>query len=98
MTPPVTTATSAPTPNAMGWNQTNTTVTLNAIDSGSGVQFVRYSLSGAQTAPTVNSSNPTPISVTAEGTTTVSYSAVDNAGNNETSKSFVVNVAKTDHI
>jgi hypothetical protein len=82
-------------PNAVGWNQTNTTVTLNATDTGSGVQFVRYSLSGAQTAPTINSSNPALVSITAEGTTTVTYLAVDNAGNNETSKSFVVNIDKT---
>lgn len=94
-TPPVTTATAAPMPNGMGWNQTNTTVTLNATDSGSGVQFVRYSLSGAQTATAINSSNPALVSITMEGTTTVSYSAVDNAGNNETSKSLVVNIDKT---
>jgi len=95
VTPPVTTAGATPTPNTAGWNQTNTTVTLNATDGGSGVQFVRYSLSGAQNAPTVNSSNPALVSITAEGTTTVTYSAVDNAGNNETSKSFVVNIDKT---
>ena len=94
-TPPVTTATAAPMPNGMGWNQTNTALTLNATDSGSGVQFVRYSLSGAQTATAINSSNPALVSITAEGTTTVTYSAVDNAGNNETSKSLVVNIDKT---
>jgi hypothetical protein len=95
VTPPVTTAGATPTPNAAAWSQTNTTVTLNATDGGSGVQFVRYSLSGAQNAPTVNSSNPALVSITAEGTTTVTYSAVDNFGNNETSKSFVVNIDKT---
>src|SRR5262245_36583133 len=95
VTPPVTTAGPTPTPNDAGWNHTNTTVTLNATDGGSGVQFVRYSLSGAQNAPTVNSTNPALVSITAEGTTTVTYSAVDNAGNNETSKSFVVNIDKT---
>src|SRR5262249_50565143 len=46
-----------------------TTVTLNATDSGSGVQFVRYSLSGAQTATAINSSNPALVSITMEGTT-----------------------------
>src|SRR5262249_18810562 len=95
VTPPVTTAVAVPMPNGLGWNQTNTTITLNATDSGSGVQFVRYSLSGAQNSSAVNSSNPALVSVTAEGTTTVTYSAVDNSGNNETSKSFVVNIDKT---
>ena len=95
VTPPVTTAAAAPVPNSAGWNQTDTTVTLNAADSGSGVQSVRYSLSGAQTAPTVTTSNPALVSITAEGTTTVGYSAVDNAGNNESQKSFVVNIDRT---
>jgi hypothetical protein len=94
-TAPVTTASSTPIPNSAGWSKENTTVTLNASDSGSGVQFVRYSLSGAQTAPTVNSANPASVSITAEGTTTVGYSAVDNADNNESSKALVVNIDKT---
>src|SRR5262245_13671160 len=94
-TPPITTAAAAPVPNSAGWNQTDTTVTLNATDSGSGVQSIHYSLSGAQTAPTVTASNPAFVSITAEGTTTVGYSAVDNAGNNESLKSFVVNIDTT---
>jgi len=95
VTPPVTTAAAAPVPNSAGWNQTDTTVTLNATDSGSGVQSISYSLSGAQTASTVTTSNPALVSITAEGTTTVGYSAVDDAGNNESLKSFAVNIDKT---
>src|SRR5262249_46036619 len=64
-------------------------------DSGSGVASVRYSLSGAQTTPPVSSSNPASVSVTAEGTTTVNYLAVDIAGNSENSKSMVVRIDKS---
>jgi len=94
-TAPATTAAATPSPNSAGWNQKNTTVTLTATDSGSGVASVRYSLSGAQTAPTVNSSNPASVSITAEGTTTVGYLAVAIAGNSENSKSVVINIDRT---
>ena len=94
-TPPITSATSSPSPNAAGWNKTNTTVTLSATDSNSGVQSILYWLSGAQTGDTVIGGNPSSVTITAEGATTVGYSAVDNAGNNETSKSFTVNIDKT---
>src|SRR5262249_52812519 len=43
----------------------------------------------------VTGPNPVQFSLTAEGTTTVSYSAVDNAGNAEPTKSLVVKIDKT---
>src|SRR5262249_20305038 len=75
-----------------GWNQTDTTVTLNATDSGSGVQSIHYSLSGAQTASAVIGGNQAVVPVTAEGSTTMSYSGLDIAGNSENSKSVVINI------
>jgi hypothetical protein len=89
--PPITTATASPNPNSAGWNKTNTVVTLSATDNRSGVQFIRYWLTGAP----VIGGNPSIVTVTDEGTTTINYSAVDNAGNTETSKSFIVNIDKT---
>jgi hypothetical protein len=62
---------------------------------GSGVQSIRYQLSGAQTAAQVISSNPAQVLLTAEGTTTIAYSAIDNAGNVEATKSLVVKIDKT---
>ena len=98
--PPATMTTVAPEPNLAGWNKTDTTVTLAAADDagGSGVQAIRYSLSGAQTTPVVTGGNPASVSITAEGTTTVGYSAVDNSGNAEASKSLAVQIDKTNPI
>lgn len=95
--PPVTVAAVMPNPNNAGWNNTDDTkVTLTASDMpGSGVQSIRYSLSGAQTKPVMISTNPAVISITLEGSTTITYSAADNAGNMEASKSFTVMLDKT---
>ena len=96
-TPPGTVATATPSPNAAGWNRTNVTLALNATDNpgGSGVQYIRYWLTGAQQTPVVISGNPASVLITAEGTTTVGYSAIDNAGNIELSKSLAVKIDKT---
>ena len=95
-TAPVTTFVVTPTPNSAGWNNGNTIVTLTASDnSGSGVQSIRYSLAGAQSSDTVISGNPAVVSVTAEGSTTISYSAVDNASNVESLKMLNVMIDKT---
>jgi len=98
--PPATTATVAPSPNLAGWNKTNTSVTLSARDNagGSGVKAIRYWLSGAQTTPVVVGGNPTSVSITTEGTTTVSYSAIDNAGNSESSRSLAIQIDKTNPV
>jgi hypothetical protein len=95
--PPTTAATATPPPNAAGWNRTDVAVALNATDNaeGSGVQYIRYWLTGAQQVPVVIGANPASVLVTAEGTTTVGYSAVDNAGNIELSKSLAVKIDKT---
>jgi hypothetical protein len=96
-TAPGTTATRNPIANSQGWNNGDVAVTLSATDNpgGSGVQSIRYQLSGAQTAAQVISSNPAQVLLTAEGTTSIAYSAIDNAGNVEATKSLVVKIDKT---
>jgi hypothetical protein len=94
-TAPITTATFNPLPNGAGWNNNDTTVTLIATDGGSGVQALRYSLAGAQNQPLTVTGGSAVITVTAEGETTISYSAVDHAGNTEANKSAVVRIDKT---
>jgi hypothetical protein len=94
---PSTLATATPVPGAAGWNTTNVAVTLSATDNagGSGVQNIKYSLSGAQTSGIVTAGNPTTVAITAEGTTTLSYAATDVAGNTEQTKSLTINIDKT---
>jgi hypothetical protein len=96
-TAPATAAAVTPTPNAAGWNSTSVTLALNATDNaaGSGVQSIRYSLSGAQVSSGVINGNSGTIAITAEGTTTVSYAASDVAGNVETTKSLTIQIDKT---
>jgi hypothetical protein len=98
-TAPVTTATPDPEANAAGWNKTDVSVSLSATDNagGSGVKEITYSASGAQAiaSTTVTGSSVSGISITAEGTTTLSFFAKDNAGNTESTKTLVVKIDKT---
>jgi cell wall-associated NlpC family hydrolase len=97
--PPITTATLSPQPNAAGWNNVNVTVALNSTDNepgGSGVKQITYSTSGAQAlANTTVNAGSISIIISTEGTTTVSFSAADNAGNIETLKQIVVMLDKS---
>jgi hypothetical protein len=96
---PTTTASASPAANAAGWNKTNVTVGLSATDNagGSGVKEITYSASGAQTiaSTTVGGSSASGISITAEGETTLSFFAKDNAGNTEATKTLVLKIDKT---
>jgi N-acetylneuraminic acid mutarotase len=95
-TPPATTATPSPAANAAGWNKTNVTVALNAIDEagGSGVQSIAYSLSGAQSGSFTTAGNSAFVSIFNEGTTTINYHAVDHGGNIEGAHALTVKVDK----
>jgi hypothetical protein len=70
---------------------------LNSADNvgGSGVQSIRYWLNGNQSNAVVITGNSAIFTVTAEGSTTVSYAASDVAGNVEATKSVTVNIDKT---
>jgi hypothetical protein len=70
-------------------------VTLAASDNagGSGVQAVTYSINGG--APTTVSGPGAAIALTAEGMHSISYSALDVAGNVEAAKTIVVRIDKT---
>ena len=98
VTPPVTTRIMSPAANASGWNNSNVVVTLNATDSGpgaSGVNAIHVSLTGAQTGSQTVIGYAASVTVSAEGTTTLTYFAVDNAGNQETAKTLTVRIDKT---
>jgi hypothetical protein len=97
LTPPVTVVSETPAPGPAGWNASNVAVTLTAMDNpgGSGVANIRYLLSGAQTSSVVVAGNPATFTISAEGTTTVSYFATDVAGNAESTKSLTIKIDKT---
>ena len=92
---PVTTATATPAASIHGWNNSDVTVQLSATDAGSGVERIEWSLSGAQIGSGSANGSAATVSVTAEGITTLAYSARDVAGNVEAPKTLVVRIDRT---
>lgn len=95
VTPPTTSAaTTPPAPNGTnGWFTTGqVTVALNANDAGgSGVREITYSLSGAQTYGQTTVAGPfASITITAPGSTTITFQGTDHAGNVESPKTITV--------
>jgi hypothetical protein len=86
-TPPTTVATPSVSAGSVA-------VALVAQDApvGSGVQQVTYSLSGAQTGGAVVPGSSASVVISAVGTTTLTYFAVDMAGNQELPKTLAVQV------
>src|SRR5262245_46268933 len=73
--PPATAVSVAPTPNTNGWNNGSVTVSLAGVDNmgGSGVKQIDFSLSGAQQGSGVVKASTASVTVSAEGSTTVTY-------------------------
>lgn len=96
-TPPTISVTSiSPTPNAAGFNNTSpVTVNLSAVDNpgGSGVANIKYTLDGGSTL-TANAATAT-VSVSGDGTHSVSYFATDVAGNSSTPQTQTVKIDTT---
>jgi hypothetical protein len=98
ITPPVTTAAASPAPNGAGWNNTNIAISLNSTDSepgGTGVKQIQWSLTGAQTGSSTVLGSTTTLTISTEGTTTLTYFGTDNAGNQEKPHSLTVQMDKT---
>jgi len=95
--PPTTIPALSATPNAAGWNNSNVYITLHAADNlgGSGVRYVTYSTSGAQSTSLTVSGSTANFAITAEGTTTITYFATDDAGNVESGHTLVIRIDKT---
>jgi hypothetical protein len=75
------------------WNARGVRVTLDATDTGSGVDTLSYAASGAQpiASTTVPASVlPAAVTITTPGVTTLTYQATDNAGNQEQPNSETV--------
>jgi len=89
-TPPVTTLQASPAANAAGWwNAASVSVTLSATDTGSGVASTSYTNGGGSLAYSA------PFSVTAEGTTNLTYASTDAAGNVEVTKNAAIKIDRT---
>jgi hypothetical protein len=95
--PPTTTASVSPPPNASGWNNSNVTVKLTATDNpdGAGVKQISYSSGGAQIGGSVVAGSSASVTIAAEGTTTLTYFATDNAGKQEAPKTLTVRIDAT---
>ncbi len=90
--PPTTTTSLSGTLGINGWYTSNVQVNLIATDNagGSGVNKTEYSFDEA-TWTTFNAEFP----ITSEGTTTLYYRSIDNAGNVEPTKNQTIKIDKT---
>jgi hypothetical protein len=93
--PPATSVALMPAANAAGWNDTAVSVLLTATDAGSGVRSIRYELMGAQSQAGIVEGDTAQVTIRAEGTTTISFFATDNAGNEESAQTRVAHVDLT---
>lgn len=89
-TPPITSATVDPPPNANGWNNASVAVTLAASDALAGVAATEYNLDNAGWAAYAG-----PVAITAEGLHTLLYRSLDRAGNLEQARTLAVRLDKT---
>ncbi|MFS0840360.1 OmpL47-type beta-barrel domain-containing protein [Paenibacillus sp. 1P03SA] len=81
-------------PSGNSWLPSDVSVTLTAAaDGGSGVNRMEYSLSGAVTSGWKTYTGP--VSVTAEGQTTLNARSIDNAGNVSQTATATVRIDKT---
>lgn len=89
--PPETIATA--TPPLATWNKTDVSLQFSAQDCGTGADTVRYSLNSG---PEVSTAGATAnVTITTEGTHSISYYAVDGAANTEAPKTLTVRIDKT---
>ena len=96
-TPPETTYALSPPAAAQSWNRTSVVVTLTADDGpgGAGVREIHESFTGAQSSSAIDPGSHVGVAITAEGTTALSYFAVDNAGNAEGPHTLLIKIDKT---
>ena len=85
-TPPTTTYTITGTPGFADWYRSPVSITLSAVDAGSGVLSTVYRVDGGlwQTG--------TALGISAEGTHTVQFYSIDQAGNSEPLRTLTVKI------
>jgi pimeloyl-ACP methyl ester carboxylesterase len=90
LVPPQTVAALAGTLGSNGWYKSNVQVSLTATDDSSGILITKYSVDNG-----VWQNYAAPFIITDEGTHTIKYYSVDNAGNNEEAQSLDIKADKT---
>jgi pimeloyl-ACP methyl ester carboxylesterase len=96
-TAPVVGAAASPQPNSHGWHNEDVVVDVTASDEegGSGVSGIETTLTGAQTGVQSIDGDSAQLTIIAEGQTTISYVAHDDAGNDATPELLEVRLDKT---
>jgi len=91
---PITTAVVTGKQGTNGWYVSDVQMTLTATDNdcGSGVQAIYYSVDGVETVVQGSSAS---YAIAGDGTHTVTWNAVDNAGNAETPQEMRINIDTT---
>jgi len=92
---PVTTASVVPPPFASGWNNTDVSVTLTAVDD-TAIAQIDYSSTGAEVRTGSNPGAQVTLGYSTDGTTELSFFATDNQNNKETPVKKLT--LKTDHV
>lgn len=91
--PPLTVPSLAPGTGQGGWHASAATVDFAASDSGSGVKEIHYSVD--EGAEAVTAGPAARLVIGSDGAHSVTYYAVDNAGNVEQGKKLAVNIDQT---
>ena len=95
-TPPVTTASLSPPPDAKDWNNSDVTVTLSATDDISGVISTSYRVDGGDlTTVFTRDTRSLQLTVSGEGTHTVSFFSTDRGQNVEVTHSISIHIDLT---
>ncbi|MEY4915396.1 MAG: hypothetical protein RJA02_1665 [Armatimonadota bacterium] len=88
----------SPNPNALGWNKSVTEWRIQATDNdgGSGIREIRYTIDGG--TERIAAGADVRIAIEEDGPHTLSYYAVDEAGNTETAKVSSIKLDQVDPV
>jgi hypothetical protein len=95
--PPATEIQVTPSANENGWNNSDITVNLTATDNedGSGIREIHYQLSGATQEEQTVAADMVSLTISNEGTTTLTCYSIDNINNQEEEQSVTLKLDKT---
>jgi sugar lactone lactonase YvrE len=97
-TKPISKVSISPNPNALGWNKSLTEWRIQATDNdgGSGIREIRYTIDGG--TERIAAGADVRIAIEEDGPHTLSYYAVDEAGNTETAKVSSIKLDQVDPV